>query len=139
VFPFHAVFSVVKLGDNCIVFENFTTSIGDLMVVNWAYWRREIFKYNTVVGSKRVCLEFRKIYQSKETCMSGRFNELTQEIRVCLSSRKRTSSSSSLRNVTCSINQAIYWLISSHGLFTTVKLLILRREGIGYHSNEYVE
>ena len=34
VFPFHAVFTVVKLGDNCIVFENFTTSIGDLMVVN---------------------------------------------------------------------------------------------------------
>ena len=23
-----------KLGDNCIVFENFTASIGDLMVVN---------------------------------------------------------------------------------------------------------
>jgi len=28
------------LGDNCIVFENFTTSIGDLMVANWIYWRR---------------------------------------------------------------------------------------------------
>jgi hypothetical protein len=34
VFPFYAIFTVVKLGDNCIVFENFTTSIGDLMVVN---------------------------------------------------------------------------------------------------------
>ena len=26
-----------KLGDNCIVFENFTASIGDLMVANWVY------------------------------------------------------------------------------------------------------
>ena len=49
-FPFYAVFTVVKLGDNCIVFENFTASIGDLMGVNWAYWRREIFKYNTVIS-----------------------------------------------------------------------------------------
>jgi hypothetical protein len=24
-----------QLGDNCIVFENFTASIGDLMVANW--------------------------------------------------------------------------------------------------------
>jgi hypothetical protein len=23
------------LGDNCIVFDNFTASVGDLMVVNW--------------------------------------------------------------------------------------------------------
>ena len=30
----------VKLGDNCIVFENFTASLGDLMVINWVYWRR---------------------------------------------------------------------------------------------------
>ena len=29
------------LGDNCIVFENFTVSIRDLMVANWVYWRRE--------------------------------------------------------------------------------------------------
>jgi len=29
-----------KLGDNCIVFENFTVSIGDLMVANWVYWKR---------------------------------------------------------------------------------------------------
>ena len=29
------------LGDNCIVFANFTPSIGDLMVANWAYWRRD--------------------------------------------------------------------------------------------------
>jgi len=28
------------LGDNYIVFENFTASIGDLMVANWVYWRR---------------------------------------------------------------------------------------------------
>jgi hypothetical protein len=28
------VWSVVNLGDNCIVFENFTASIGDLMVAN---------------------------------------------------------------------------------------------------------
>ena len=27
------------LGDNCIVFENFTASIGDLMVANSVYWR----------------------------------------------------------------------------------------------------
>ena len=30
------------LGDNCIVFENFTASIGDLIVSNWVYWRRAI-------------------------------------------------------------------------------------------------
>jgi hypothetical protein len=30
---------VYQLGDNCIVFENFTASVGDLMVVNWVYWR----------------------------------------------------------------------------------------------------
>ena len=29
-----------KLGDNCIVFENFTASIGDLMVANWVYCQR---------------------------------------------------------------------------------------------------
>ena len=27
------------LGDNCIVFENFMASTGDLMVANWVYWR----------------------------------------------------------------------------------------------------
>ena len=26
------------LRDNCIVFENFTASIEDLMVANWVYW-----------------------------------------------------------------------------------------------------
>jgi hypothetical protein len=26
-----------QLGDNCIVFENFTASIGDLPVANWVY------------------------------------------------------------------------------------------------------
>jgi len=30
---------VEHLRDNCIVFENFTASIGDLMVANWVYWR----------------------------------------------------------------------------------------------------
>jgi len=30
------------LGDNCIVFDNFTASIGDLMVANWVYWRRDM-------------------------------------------------------------------------------------------------
>jgi hypothetical protein len=30
---------LIKLGDNCIVFENFKASIGDLMVRNWVYWR----------------------------------------------------------------------------------------------------
>jgi hypothetical protein len=28
------------LGDSCIVFENFTASIGDLMVASCVYWRR---------------------------------------------------------------------------------------------------
>jgi hypothetical protein len=28
----------LQLGDNCIVFENFMASIGDLMVPNWVYW-----------------------------------------------------------------------------------------------------
>ena len=32
--------SCCYLGYNCIVFEHFTTSIGDLMVANWVYWRR---------------------------------------------------------------------------------------------------
>jgi hypothetical protein len=32
--------TVEQLGDNCIVFENFTASIGDLMVANCVYWRR---------------------------------------------------------------------------------------------------
>jgi hypothetical protein len=36
------------LGDNCIVFENFTASIGDLMVANLVYWRR------TSGASKRI-------------------------------------------------------------------------------------
>ena len=30
-----------QLGDTCIVFENFTASIGDLMVANWVYWRHD--------------------------------------------------------------------------------------------------
>jgi len=30
----------IYLGDNCIVFENFTASIGDLMVTNRVDWRR---------------------------------------------------------------------------------------------------
>jgi hypothetical protein len=29
-----------ELGDNFIVFENFTASIGHLMIINWVYWRR---------------------------------------------------------------------------------------------------
>ena len=33
--------SVVDLGGNCIVIENFTASIGDLMVTNWVYWRHD--------------------------------------------------------------------------------------------------
>jgi len=28
------------LEDNGIVFENFTVSIGELMMANWVYWRR---------------------------------------------------------------------------------------------------
>jgi len=34
------VFNLIKFGDNCIVFENSTASIGDLMAANWVYWRR---------------------------------------------------------------------------------------------------
>jgi hypothetical protein len=30
----------IQLGDDCIVFENFMVSIGDLMVANWVYCRR---------------------------------------------------------------------------------------------------
>ena len=30
----------MHLGDTCIVFENFTPSIRDLMVGNLVYWRR---------------------------------------------------------------------------------------------------
>ena len=30
----------MDLADNCIVFENFMASIGDLMVANCVYWRR---------------------------------------------------------------------------------------------------
>ena len=33
-FRLHVAFGL-NLGDNCIVFENFTASIGDLMVANW--------------------------------------------------------------------------------------------------------
>jgi len=33
------IYPRTQLGDNCIVFENFTASIGDLMVANWVYWR----------------------------------------------------------------------------------------------------
>ena len=33
--------NLLYLGDNCIVFENFTVSIGDLMVANWVYCRRD--------------------------------------------------------------------------------------------------
>ena len=40
VIPKPYVETVEQLGDNCIVFENFTASIGDLMVANWVYWRR---------------------------------------------------------------------------------------------------
>ena len=29
---------VYKSGDNCIVFEIFMASVGDLMVANWVYW-----------------------------------------------------------------------------------------------------
>ena len=35
----HVTEMVPNLGDNSIVFENFTASIGDLMVTNWVYWR----------------------------------------------------------------------------------------------------
>ena len=38
VIPKPCVETVEQLGDNCIVFENFTASIGDLMVANCVYW-----------------------------------------------------------------------------------------------------
>ena len=28
-----------ELGDNCIVVENFTASIGNLVITNWVYWQ----------------------------------------------------------------------------------------------------
>jgi hypothetical protein len=37
VIPKPCVETVEQLGDNCIVFENFTASIGDLMVANCVY------------------------------------------------------------------------------------------------------
>ena len=37
--PHYIHYALQYLGDNCIVFENFMASIGDLMVANWAYWR----------------------------------------------------------------------------------------------------
>ena len=55
VFPFYAVFIVVKLGDNCNVYENFTTSIGNLMVVNWLLAKRNFqiqysyLHYNVII------------------------------------------------------------------------------------------
>jgi hypothetical protein len=39
----------LDLGDNCIVFENFTASIGYLMVTNWVYLRpsnRQLMQWN---------------------------------------------------------------------------------------------
>ena len=33
------------LGNNCIVFENLTASIGDLMVANWVNWRFDAVKF----------------------------------------------------------------------------------------------
>jgi hypothetical protein len=38
----HDIATNIYLGDNCIVFENFTASIGDLMVANLVYWRCDI-------------------------------------------------------------------------------------------------
>jgi hypothetical protein len=40
-FIFYFYSSAVYLGDNCNVFENFTASIGDLMLENWVYWQRD--------------------------------------------------------------------------------------------------
>jgi len=31
----------LELGDSCIVFDNFTASIEELMVANWVYWRSD--------------------------------------------------------------------------------------------------
>ena len=31
----------IQLGNNCIIFENFTASIGDLMVANWVYLQHD--------------------------------------------------------------------------------------------------
>ena len=40
-----------KLGNNCIVFENFTASVGDVMVANWVNgylrpWNRQLMPWN---------------------------------------------------------------------------------------------
>jgi hypothetical protein len=40
------------LGDNCIVFENVTASIGDLMVAYWVYWQlvsRDAVKFSNTI------------------------------------------------------------------------------------------
>jgi hypothetical protein len=36
----HSCDNWLKLGVNCIAFENFKASVGDLMVANWVHWRR---------------------------------------------------------------------------------------------------
>jgi hypothetical protein len=65
------------LGDNCIVFENFTASVGDLMVANWVNgylrpWNRQF----------RWCLQIFGIFarcnildsEKKECSISGKFS-----------------------------------------------------------------
>ena len=53
----------MQLGDNCIVFENFRASIGDLMVANRVYWRRVILGKSQKNVFGKYSLKIRK-----ETC-----------------------------------------------------------------------
>jgi hypothetical protein len=41
---------LLYLGDNCIVFENFTASIGDLMMANCVYWQVILVEKTGVPG-----------------------------------------------------------------------------------------
>jgi hypothetical protein len=40
-YTFISSWIIVHLGDNSVVSEDFTASIGDLMVTNWVFWRRD--------------------------------------------------------------------------------------------------
>jgi hypothetical protein len=61
-----------------IVFENFTASIGDLMVANWVYWRR-------VSGaSKRIFATMKSIQLSPKSVCASQSKSLHSIAKHCL-------------------------------------------------------
>ena len=52
----HDIATNIYLGDNCIVFENFTASIGDLMVANLVYWRRNSGASKRIFATIKSCV-----------------------------------------------------------------------------------